>query len=174
MVTMMAMMTSWRKKVSSGSRRKARGISRSLWNRQGRRHGFSMGGRFRRTSGRHRCARPDGSFVAYFYSLADQLFASINGLRYHIRKAGSFWGGIRMYFHDPVMVSSFTIVTLPFAGIFLVRVSGWRPDTLVLVAVEGILLNLCWIPPLTAWVWDWRLQRGLRAVSDRTIERMSC
>jgi hypothetical protein len=113
---------------------------------------------------------PEGSYVAYFYSLADQLFATINGLRYHIRRAGSFWKGVQGYFQDPVMVTSFTIVTLPFIGLFLVRSAGWRPDTLFLAAIEGVLLNLCWMPPMTAWVWDWRLQRGLRAVTDRYMQ----
>ena len=114
---------------------------------------------------------PEGSYVAYLYSLADQLFATINGLRYHIRKAGSFWGGVRGYFRDPVMVSSFTIITLPFAGIYLIRAAGWRPDTLLLAALEGVLLNLCWIPPLTAWVWDWHLQRGLRTLTSEYVGR---
>lgn len=109
---------------------------------------------------------PEGSYVAYFYSLADQLFATLNGLRYHVRRAGGFWGGVKGYFHDPVMVASFTVVTLPFVALFLVRSAGWRPDLLVLAAVEAILLNLCWVPPLTAWFWDRWLQRGLQEVTE--------
>ena len=70
------------------------------------------------------------------------------------------------YFHDPVMVTSFTIVTLPFIGLYLVRSAGWRPDLLVMAAIEGILLNLCWMPPLAAWFWDGRLQAGLRQVTE--------
>ncbi len=108
---------------------------------------------------------PEGSYVAYFYSLADQLFATLNGLRYHIRRAGSFGGGVRGYFRDPVMVTSFTIVTLPFIALYLIRSAGWRPDTLFLAAFEGVLLNLCWMPPMVAWIWDWRLQRGLRQLT---------
>jgi hypothetical protein len=103
---------------------------------------------------------PEGSYVAYFYSLADQLFATINGLRYHVGRAGSFWGGVKRYFGDPVMATSFTIVTVPFLGLYLVRSSGWRPDSLLLAAIEGVLLNLCWAPPMMAWIWDWHLQRG--------------
>ncbi len=108
---------------------------------------------------------PEGSYVAYFYSLADQLFATLNGLRYHIRRAGSFAGGVRGYFRDPVMVTSFAIVTLPFIALYLIRSAGWRPDTLFLAAFEGVLLNLCWMPPMVAWLWDWRLQRGLRQLT---------
>ncbi len=108
---------------------------------------------------------PEGSYVAYFYSLADQLFATLNGLRYHVRRAGSFGGGVRAYFRDPVMVTSFAIVTLPFIALYLSRSAGWRPDTLFLAAFEGVLLNLCWMPPLVAWIWDWRLQRGLRQLT---------
>ena len=109
---------------------------------------------------------PEGSYVAYFYSLADQLFASLNGLRYHVRRAGGLAAGVRSYFGDPVMVASFAVVTLPFVALFLARSAGWRPDLLVLAAVEAILLNLCWAPPLTAWFWDWHLQRGLRHIID--------
>lgn len=114
---------------------------------------------------------PEGSYVAYFYSLADQLFATLNGFRYHVRRAGSWWGGVKGYFHDPVMVMSFAVVTLPFLALYRVRLAGWRPDSLVLAAVEAILLNLCWLPPLAAWFWDRRLQRGLRQVTDAWVVR---
>lgn len=110
---------------------------------------------------------PEGSYVAYFYSLADQLFATLNGFRYHMRRAGSFWGGLKGYFHDPVMVTSFAVVTLPFLALYQVRSAGWRPDLLVLAAVEAILLNLCWLPPLAAWFWDRQLQHGLRQVTEK-------
>ena len=114
---------------------------------------------------------PEGSYVAYFYSLADQLFATLNGLRYHVRRAGSFWGGVKGYFHDPVMVASFTVVTLPLIALYLVRSSGWRPDLLLWVAVEAVLLNLCWVPPLTAWFWDRRLQHRLRKVTEAFVNQ---
>jgi hypothetical protein len=114
---------------------------------------------------------PEGSYVAYFYSLADQLFATLNGLRYHVRRAGSFWGGVKGYFHDPVMVASFTVVTLPLIALYLVRSSGWQPDLLLWVAVEAVLLNLCWVPPLTAWFWDRRLQHGLREVTEAFVNQ---
>lgn len=114
---------------------------------------------------------PEGSYVAYFYSLADQLFATLNGFRYHLRRAGGFWGGVKGYFHDPVMVTSFAVVTLPFLALYLVRSAGWRPDLLVLAAIEAILLNLCWLPPLAAWFWDRRLQRGLRQVTEAYATR---
>ena len=78
--------------------------------------------------------------------------------------------GLSSYFHDPVMVASLTVITLPLAILYLVRSAGWRPDLLVLAAVEGILLNLCWVPPLVAWFWDRRLQRGLRAVTQRYVQ----
>jgi len=58
---------------------------------------------------------------------------------------------------------------LPFLALYLVRSAGWRPDSLVLAAVEAILLNLCWLPPLAAWFWDRRLQRGLRQVTDALL-----
>jgi len=109
---------------------------------------------------------PEGTYVAYLYSLADQVFATVNGFRYHVRRAGSFGGGLRGYTRDPVMVASFTVVTLPFLALYLVRAGGWRPDTLFLAAVEAVLLNLCWVPPLAAWIWDRRLQRGLRRVTE--------
>ncbi len=114
---------------------------------------------------------PEGSYVAYLYSLADQLFATINGLRYHVRRAGSFRAGLQGYLHDPVMVTSLTVVTVPFLLLYLVRSAGWRPDTLLLAAVEAVLLNLCWVPPLAAWAWDARLQRGLRRVTGAYAAR---
>jgi len=41
----------------------------------------------------------------------------------------------------------------------------------VLAAVEAILLNLCWLPPLAAWFWDRRLQRELCQVTDAWVVR---
>ncbi len=114
---------------------------------------------------------PEGSYVAYFYSLADQLFANLNGLRYHIRRAGSVRSGVKNYFRDPVMMASLTVITLPFAALFFIRSAGWRPDLLVLAAMEAILLNLCWVPPLTAWLWDWWLQQELRHVTETYARR---
>ncbi len=113
---------------------------------------------------------PEGSYVAYFYSLADQIGANLSGLRHHLRRAGGLRAGLSSYFHDPVMVASLTVITLPLAILYLVRSAGWRPDLLVLAALEGILLNLCWVPPLVAWFWDRRLQRGLRAVTQRYVQ----
>ncbi len=113
---------------------------------------------------------PEGSYVAYFYSLADQIGANLSGLRHHLRKSGSLRAGLVSYFHDPVMVASLTVITLPLAILYLVRSAGWRPDLLVLAALEGMLLNLCWVPPLVAWFWDRRLQRGLRAVTQRYVQ----
>jgi|GEM_PF-258619 hypothetical protein len=113
---------------------------------------------------------PEGSYVAYFYSLADQIGANLSGLRHHVRRTGGLRAGLSSYFHDPVMVASLTVITLPLAMLYLVRSAGWRPDLLVLAAVEGILLNLCWVPPLVAWFWDRRLQRGLRAVTQRYVQ----
>jgi hypothetical protein len=52
-----------------------------------------------------------------------------------------------------------------------IRAANWRPDLLVLVAVEAVLLNLCWMPPLAAWFWDWRLQRGLRQVTETCVAK---
>jgi len=113
---------------------------------------------------------PEGSYVAYFYSLADQIGANLSGLRHHVRRAGGLRAGLVSYFHDPVMVASLTVITLPLAILYLVRSAGWRPDLLVLAALEGILLNLCWVPPFVAWFWDRRLQRGLRAVTQRYVQ----
>lgn len=113
---------------------------------------------------------PEGSYVAYFYSLADQIGANLSGLRHHLRQVGGLRAGLVSYCHDPVMVASLTVITLPLAILYLVRSAGWRPDLLVLAALEGMLLNLCWVPPLVAWVWDRRLQRGLRAVTQRYVQ----
>jgi len=114
---------------------------------------------------------PEGSYVAYLYSLADQIFATISGFRFHARRAGSFLGGLKGYFRDPVMVSSLTVITVPFLLLYWIRAAGWRPHSLLLAAVEGVLLNLCWVPPVTAWFWDRRLQRGLRRVTETYAAR---
>ena len=55
---------------------------------------------------------------------------------------------------------------MPIFLLYLARSAGWRPDTLLLAAVEGVILNLCWLPPVTAWFWDRCLQRGLRQVTE--------
>lgn len=114
---------------------------------------------------------PEGTYVAYLYSLADQIGANISGLRHHIQKGGGIRQGLSNYFRDLVMVASLLVITLAPLALFTVRSLGFRPTVLFLAAMEGVLLNLCWVPPAVAWFWDYSMQRGLQGVINEYSER---
>jgi hypothetical protein len=94
----------------------------------------------------------EGFYIPYFYALSDQIGANVSGFIYINKKSGSFGETIKVYFHNPVMLTSLTIILLVPAGLLLVRVFGFSPTTQKLTAVETIAANLCWLPPVIGWL----------------------
>ena len=93
----------------------------------------------------------EGFYIPYFYALSDQMGANISGMLFLRRKEGNWVGAFNRYVHHPVMAASLAIiVTVPF-GLLLLRIYGFSPTTQTFTALETIVANLCWVPPVVGW-----------------------
>ena len=52
------------------------------------------------------------------------------------------------YFREPVMLASLAVIFVVPAGLLVARLLGFSPKTQILTALETIVANLCWLPPL--------------------------
>jgi len=94
----------------------------------------------------------EGFYIPYFYALSDQIGANISGLVFVHRKEGTWRKTLSQYLHNPVMLSSLAIILFVPIGLLLLRLSGFSPTTQIYTALETIVANLCWIPPLVGWL----------------------
>ncbi len=92
-----------------------------------------------------------GFYIPYFYAMTDQIGANIAGGIYLYRKTRSIKEAFKLYIQNALMLSSLIIIFLVPIGLFLARILGFTPDTQVKTALETIVSNLCWIPPLIAF-----------------------
>jgi len=95
-----------------------------------------------------------GFYIPYFYAMSDQIGGNLSGLILLRRDSKSWRKAFSAYFRHPVMVSGLVIIFAVPIGLFLVRSLGFSPSTQVLTALETIVSNLCWVPPLTGWLWE--------------------
>lgn len=93
----------------------------------------------------------EGFYIPYFYALSDQMGANISGFVYLKRREKSFLSTVSLYFKHPVMLTSLGIILFVPVGLLVVRILGFSPTTQVYTAVETIVANLCWVPPLVGW-----------------------
>jgi hypothetical protein len=101
-----------------------------------------------------------GFYIPYFYAHSDQIGANISGLIY-LKRKGKGWGKVlNAYFRNPVMLTSLGVIFLVPAGLLIARLFGFSPATQVLTALETIVANLCWLPPLVGWLVERKHHRG--------------
>lgn len=100
----------------------------------------------------------EGFYIPYFYALSDQIGANISGTIFLRRKEGTWKKAFSQYFHNPVMLSSLTIILIVPLGLLLARLLGFRPTTQVYTALETIVANLCWVPPVVGWFMERKLR----------------
>ncbi len=93
----------------------------------------------------------EGFYIPYFYALSDQMGANISGMLFLRRKEGTWLGAFNKYMHHPVMVASLAIIVIVPFGLLLLRIYGFSPTTQTFTALETIVANLCWIPPVVGW-----------------------
>jgi hypothetical protein len=99
-----------------------------------------------------------GFYIPWLYAMSDQMGANVAGFLYLRRKEGSIGSAASAYARNPVMLTSLLIVLIAPVGLFIGRMAGFSPETQILTAVETILGNLCWLPPLIGW-WMERRER---------------
>ncbi len=95
-----------------------------------------------------------GFYIPYLYAMSDQIGANISGFIYIRRKEGALLPALRSYFKNPVMLTSLLVVLIVPLGLLIVRILGFSPDKNVLVALETIAANLCWLPPLVGFIFS--------------------
>ena len=105
----------------------------------------------------------EGFYIPYFYAMSDQIGANISGLLFLRRRSASWGEALVAYVRHPVMLASLLVVLAVPLGLLLARLLGFRPSTQVLTALETIVSNLCWVPPLAGWLWE---RRKLRVGDD--------
>lgn len=93
----------------------------------------------------------EGFYIPYFYALSDQIGANIAGLIFLKREERAWLKAIKKYIHNPVMLTSLLIIFIVPLGLLLVRLFGFSPTTQIYTALETIVANLCWVPPLVGW-----------------------
>ena len=86
-------------------------------------------------------------YIPYLYAMSDQIGANMAGFIYLYRHQGSLRGTLGSYFRNPVMVTSLFVILIVPAGLLTARLLGFSPDRNLLVALEAIAANLCWLPP---------------------------
>ncbi len=94
----------------------------------------------------------EGFYIPYFYALSDQIGANISGLIFLWRKEHSWSKAIIQYIRQPVMLTSLLIIFIVPIGLLGARLTGFSPTTQVYTALETIVANLCWVPPLVGWL----------------------
>ena len=93
-----------------------------------------------------------GFYIPYFYALSDQIGANISGLIFLRGKEGAWRKAFNQYVRHPVMLASLAIILAVPIGLLLARLLGFSPSTQIYTALETIVANLCWVPPVVGWL----------------------
>ena len=94
----------------------------------------------------------EGFYIPYFYALSDQIGGNIAGFLFLKRQEKDWRRTLRAYVRSSVMMASLTVLTLVPLGLLSARLLGFSPTTQVQTALETIVANLCWVPPLIGWL----------------------
>lgn len=103
-----------------------------------------------------------GFYIPYFYALSDQIGANISGLIFLKRREKSWGKALGLYIRNPVMLTSLLVILLVPIGLLAARWLGFSPTNQVLTALETIVANLCWLPPLVGWLRERRQAREVK------------
>ena len=94
----------------------------------------------------------EGFYIPYFYALSDQIGGNVSGFLFLKRQENGWSRALRAYVRSSVMMASLTVVVLVPLGLLFARLLGFSPTTQVYTALETIVANLCWVPPLIGWL----------------------
>lgn len=99
-------------------------------------------------------------YIPFFYSLSDQVGANVSGMLFLKKRKGSWSAGLAAYLRHPVMITGLLVIFGVPAGLAAARLLGFSPSTQVLTALETIVANFCWLPPLVGWIAERRRARS--------------
>ncbi len=94
----------------------------------------------------------EGFYIPFFYAMADQIGGNLSGLWFLRRRAPSWRGALARYLRHPVMMAGLALILGVPVGLLVARLLGFSPTTQVRTALETVVANLCWLPPLLGWV----------------------
>ncbi len=100
-----------------------------------------------------------GFYIPFFYSLSDQIGANVSGMLFLRRRRGTWRGAAAAYLRHPVMITGLIVILSVPAALAGARLLGFSPSTQILTAIETIVANLCWLPPLVGWLAERRASR---------------
>ncbi len=89
-----------------------------------------------------------GFYIPFFYGMSDQIMANLFGIFFLRRQEGEWGKAFSAYIKHPVMISGLILILILPVILLAGRILGFSPQTQVLTALETIVANLCWIPPL--------------------------
>jgi ABC-type phosphate transport system permease subunit len=95
-------------------------------------------------------------YIPFFYAMSDQIGASVSGFLFLRSRSASTGEAMRSYLRHPVMVAGLAVILAVPVGLVAARLLGFSPSTQVLTAIETIVANLCWVPPLVGWLMERR------------------
>lgn len=90
-------------------------------------------------------------YIPFFYAMSDQMGANISGALFLRKKQGTWGKAFKVYFKNPVMITSLSVILFVPMGLLVVRIFGFSPTTQKYTALETIAANLCWLPVLVGW-----------------------
>ena len=93
-----------------------------------------------------------GFYIPFFYAMSDQVGGNVSGLLFLYRHSQSWKDAFLSYITHPVMLSGLVIIIIVPIGLAIARLLGFSPSTQILTALETIIANLCWVPPLIGWI----------------------
>lgn len=96
----------------------------------------------------------EGFYIAWFYSMSDQVGANLLGLSFLRHQEASWKATWMRYFTHPVMLASLAVILVVPLGLLVARLAGFSPTTQVRTALETIVANLCWVPPVVGWMFQ--------------------
>ena len=93
-----------------------------------------------------------GFYLPFCYALTAQIDLNLQGWRRLRPTRRDLQSTVTAYWRDPSLRTGLLILLLVPVALVAVRSSGFRPTTYTRIAMETLLANLCWLPPLVAWL----------------------
>lgn len=93
-----------------------------------------------------------GFYIPYFYALTAQMDANLRGWVRIRQSSGNRRAAWEAYIRDPGLLSGLLILVGALLVLLGLRSLGFQPLTYTRTAGETLLVNLCWLPALIAWL----------------------
>lgn len=93
-----------------------------------------------------------GFYIPFFYAMTDQIGGNVSGFVFLWRSEGGVARAFRRYIRHPVMVTGLAVLLIVPVGLLGARALGFSPSTQLRTALETIVANLCWLPPMIGWL----------------------